>query len=61
MSLLERIAAKRRRDEADAPTRLICIRCRREYTPEPEGGAVEEHCWWCSARVSQSEIPIVIE
>ena len=61
MSLFERIAAKRRRDELDAPVKLICVRCRREYTPEPETVAVEEHCWWCSARVSQSEIPIVTE
>ena len=65
MSVFERIASKRRRDTLDGstetPSRVICGRCRREYTPEPDAHAGAEYCWWCAARISQTEIFVVPE
>jgi hypothetical protein len=52
MSVLDRIAAKRRRDEVEAPTRATCLRCRREYTPEPNAVQIDMYCWWCAARMA---------
>ena len=56
MSVFERIAAKRRRDELDAPARATCLRCRREYTLDREAmrdaTTCDLYCWWCAPRVA---------
>jgi len=54
MSVFERFVSKHRRDEHDVPTRATCLRCRREYTPDPDGPNVEDYCWWCAERIGQS-------
>jgi|PlaIllAssembly_1097288.scaffolds.fasta_scaffold564101_2 hypothetical protein len=54
MGLFERFAHKDRRGEPDVPTRATCLRCRREYTPEPDGRNVDDYCWWCAERTGQS-------
>jgi hypothetical protein len=51
MSVFDRIAAKRRREDVDAPARATCMRCRREYTPEPSAMQIDLYCWWCAARL----------
>lgn len=61
MSVFEQSASKRRRDELDAPSRATCLRCRREYTPEPDAAGHGDYCWWCAARVSQAELFVVTE
>jgi hypothetical protein len=58
MSVFERLAEKRR---ATTQTRATCSRCHREYTPDPEIDADDEHCWWCAARISQNQMPVVTE
>jgi hypothetical protein len=61
MSVFERFASRRSRETLDVTPRVTCVRCRREYTPDPDAQTLEDHCWWCSARVSSSGIPIVTE
>ena len=58
MSVFERLAHKRR---ADTQTRATCSRCHREYTREPDVDGDVEHCWWCAARISQTQMPVVTE
>lgn len=61
MSVFDRIANRRRGTNHDVQARVTCLRCRREYTPEPDVNGVDEHCWWCAARVSSPAIPIVAD
>jgi hypothetical protein len=61
MSVFERFVSKRHRDGHDIATRATCLRCRREYTPEPDGQGADEYCWWCAARISQTQIAVVTE
>ena len=61
MSVFERTASNRRRDELDAPTRATCQRCHREYTPDPGATHNTDYCWWCAARISQNELFVVTE
>jgi hypothetical protein len=61
MSVFERLGTKRGRTTLDVSTRVTCLRCRREYTREPDDAALDEYCWWCAARISQTQMPVVTE
>lgn len=61
MSVFERTASKRRRDDLDTPTRATCLRCHREYTPDPDAAQGADYCWWCAARVGQVDLFVVTE
>ena len=56
MSVLERFATKRRRDDEGAPTRAVCMRCRREYTRDPDTASAGTYCWWCAFRVEELDV-----
>ena len=57
MSVFDRLANKRR----ETPSRATCSRCHREYTREHDVDVADEYCWWCAARISQTQIPVVTE
>jgi hypothetical protein len=61
MSVFERLSTNRRHAIVDVSSRATCLRCRREYTREPDAPADDEYCWWCAARISQNQIPVVPE
>jgi hypothetical protein len=56
MSVFERFANKRRRDDEGAPTRANCLRCRREYTRDPDAATAGTYCWWCTLRVEHLDV-----
>ncbi len=53
MPVFDRIAAMRRRERAltEALPRATCLRCRREYTVEPEDVREDDYCWWCATQL----------
>jgi hypothetical protein len=55
MSVLDHFAARRRSNTVDVSTRATCLRCRREYTPDPETARVDRYCWWCAQRVVHAD------
>jgi hypothetical protein len=57
MGVFERLGTKR----GDVSSRATCLRCRREYTREPDDAVLDDHCWWCAARISQTQMPVVTE
>ncbi len=61
MSVFERLTTNRRHAMVDVSSRATCLRCRREYTRDPDETGVEDFCWWCAARISQSQIPVVTD
>ena len=59
MSLFETNSAKRHREIVDA--RATCLRCRRQYTLDPDADRGQTYCWWCAVRVGILEIGLVRE